>query len=986
MRLYHQIYDNEHLNKWYDVDLNNPPTGYGAVPYSHGFVRNKLTPKPFGVRVPAMYSRCASAGGRYIEDSITTDIYKDAYTTGIGLSIDFSPRIFGNLFGATAFTANIGNPYNYGPVATMYEVMVSGIKNHNIANNPSGCLFCDGFNQRYIVYADNLFTNEFTGNVNTNYVDPYLLGINTLRQNADRKLNVNIGWTNNSTCTDPYTFPRSSLCTHRYNLTHPSETYGLSAKLPFLMLAEMVDASGKIPSYPGQSGYPHNIVLSFSLQPGNGDLDNPSASPVLRPASPDMYLGLHSYKSPFIFAHNFGEFNILHPSGNYIKKPNMLDDRWIELFPMTSGKWYFYDRHFMLGSERSVFDAQKSLTNRAMACDFSEARCFIRPFKSDNPLGVIANLADQSYRGIFKPIWENSAGIGGVGFYTNPFSGFVPRSFSLTMDIDNHDGIDSPYCDSCSGYYNKRRDLIRTGDAVNLAFGAHFPMITAGYISGLRNEIFGIAGITHSGLNRQQYIWRGYTDNLFLDIQPAYPHGTQSTKLSLNNLSNICEFGCAEEMGGPLSPQLDVVNCNNQLHLDIIYNYYAKASGGANEYPWEFKSWTDANLYFGQAYYDEFVVYPIPNMSVSPYRLTKRICDDRTGVPTPCSDIKMNGRGLHHFGGEVFHHPAYISAISGILNTAQPWLSGNWSYERWTNNPYENYPNIGSILSQIEYHFTDLSGLCNFEQADAYIMPNYNENHVDCQNNNVQCAICNNGTIPTSVTITLTSAGGSESYILNKIPFSLSQDTHIIPSLPGLRNTSNFGINVGGTSKRNDYGATDMCLFHFNDITDSYDINGGISPCDGTLSDPNIGSNGIWCDGKSITLHGINWWNNMEIGVFDPTLTTNKPTFNLYINGFTSLTSSIITNSGICSKQTTFFEFGGWNNVWSSKVQIHLPEQPDRFNMNSFNCNPISVTGTLVQQCIRSNWPFGNTEIDDSAIPITIDIEFGDFVNARDYL
>jgi hypothetical protein len=425
---------------------------------------------------------------------------------------------------------------------------------------------------------------------------------------------------------------------------------------------------------------------------------------------------------------------------------------------MTGGLWKFSNINYGFGLT-SPYNGYLT-THKLDSCDYSNAICKIRPLKPSGtpfwPPGVLSAINDRSHTSMLQ------AGNYYVGqlrletlnnlqFPIYPLSGIHPAILNVQLGIDNI-ASGEPFCDNCSSFYGKNRQLISTA----LSSAYNFPSIHALYTSGVNSRINGIISVNASGFGVEGWSWQGYTYNHFRDYHPDASINQQFAETSLGkrvltNAFNICEFGCDDNVsiaaGGTRLAELN--KCNNILNLDIVTSYYAKGSGLLNidDY-YEYNSWVDAYLYFGQATNmrqnpvttDEIITY-------SPYRYAKRLCDDITGSPKRCSDLKLLSS-------------KYIddASSSGILKLDRPLLSGGWSYERWSDKLLEFASTLQSNFHYInESGFIDVSSICDFKNANVYITPASHTETVDCYRGVTACAVCSDRTIPREVNVNINS-------------------------------------------------------------------------------------------------------------------------------------------------------------------------------------------------------------------------------------
>lgn len=722
MRAYHQIYDNDHYNRYYPMvsDPNTLPSGYGAIPYSHGFTRNKLTPKPWGIRLPATYSRLANAGG-YFNEEADSDLYKYA-STGIG--VYFNDGISDNT------NYQVGSPFNYGPVSVSYDVTISGVKNPTYPGN-SGCNLCSYFNGDYRVFLDTITP----------------LGFNS---NTEGIFNGSLIWQNSTYC-KPDSFPRGTFCVPRGNWQTPPY-------VPTLLLGEMTpNPTGGTINYgqPDSIHIAHN-VLSFALQPSIAPFLGSVFNPVV---------------TPFVFALDFGElYYPFNPASGYRRKPHMLDDQGWHLPPVTGDIWKFaYNRDAVNFYGGEVINGYLT-THKNFSCDYSEATCYVRPRKYTRPYDPREALLATANRfdvGMNKSIrnWQEleqlSDGAGLYPFYH--FSGITPNSYDLYMKVDNISSGE-PFCDTCNNYYYKKRTLVKNlGEKISFLDATRLD----GYQADAYSGAIGNRYINDSGYFLESYNWQGISSSPFKDLNVANNPFNFSNTIFINNLDSrskvllpnilgICEFGCDEDN---LSPSFNSSStsdgsitgylnnfCNNAIQLDVVTKYNAIQSGtppavGLTPFVY-YSGWTDAYLYFGK-------IQPNGNNNSAvgtayPYRLKKRLCDDRTGIPKKCNQ----------FSYSTFTNDSGI----GLLDPSVP-ISGGWTYERWTDYQYEPHDVARAIM--------DVSGLCNMALADAYLMPNYHRNTSQCVGT-LPCAICSDFRIPTTLTLKIDGDGHSDVLILKK--------------------------------------------------------------------------------------------------------------------------------------------------------------------------------------------------------------------------
>jgi len=903
MRVYHQVYDNDHYNRYYPMvsDPSVLPSGYGAIPYTHGFIRNKLNPRPWGVRLPATYSRCANAGG-YFNAEADSDLYIYA-STGIG--VNFSDGVTENP------NYKVGNPFNYGPVSYSYDITVSGVQNPTYPGN-SGCNWCSYYNGDYRVFI--AYTNGFGTSNNT-----------------EGNFNGVVYWTNTTNC-KPDTFPRGAFCVPRGNW--PTPPY-----VPTLMLAEMVSN----PTGNHQFGTRENVniahnVLSFTLQPT---------------ITPFLLSNFNPVATPFVFASDFGQFDYpFNPQSGYHNKPHMLDDAGFHLPPMTGGIWKFaYNTDINNYYGGNYLDPYLTI-HKNYSCDFSQATCFVRPRKYTpfyDPKEVLAATANRFDVGMNKAIrnyqeLDQITDAGGIyPFYH--FSGITPNSYDLYMKVDNI-ASGEPFCDTCNNYYYKKRTLVKNLPAPLKIDFLHSTQLN-GYQADAYSGAIGNPYINDSGYFVESYNWQGITSSPFQDLNVANSrynfsnnnfinsHDFSRYKVLLSNALGICEFGCDEDNIFPgLNPDITDASitgylnnfCNNAIQLDIVTKYNAIISGSSPAVGYTslvyYSGWTDAYLYFGK-------LQPLANNNTArglayPYRLKKRLCDDRTGVPQKCNQ----------FTYATFTNDSGI----GLINPSIP-ISGGWTYERWSNNEYE----AGGAIVAIR----DVSGLCNMAAADAYLMPNYHRNLSQCVGG-LPCALCNDLRIPNSLTVQINGAGKTDVIIMKRT----AKPSFAVSAGGGSDGTTLLGFPPGQNQYTN---INDYCEWTFSQTTSTEIL--------------------------SATVQGVFYQSPFDF------LAPDNPYLQFSITASSGLSNVFHDNPWFCCGNHTNQCDSYCTNQWGAFGNIPVPIKA-RFNPDIDCDVSISVSGTFGLECCTDNCfdPFDTPICTGRSVETALTFTFGDFQNGFDYL
>lgn len=406
MRQYEQILNNDNYNRFYGLEgisSDALPSGYGAIPYSNSFARNKITPYPWGPRLPAVFSILANGGFNYTQDTLNTNIYNNA-ARGTNFT---NSSIYGSLFFNFGDLSLNMNPYNFGPVNQAYIVSVTGIVNANFNNNPKACKYCTDLNKDYKVWMQRTSYSDIFGSF------------------PDNSLQGNVSWNPTNYPCNRDIYPRGFPC-GSYGESNPGT-------MPHLQLVLLHTPSMSGVNYIASTG---NIALLFYLKDSIGSID----------------AGTLSTSSPFFFIKDFGNFDIYkNPSWNYQNKPNMMDDAGYSLSPSIDDIYY-----------SSRIAGQKLIDtsgnyNTYGTCDYSNATCIVKPYKTNpffSPKEALPNFVDRKLDTLEKK--DSSF----LGSFTNFYrENMLPNSYTVKEFGSVTNNIQDINCADCSGYYAQERTL-----------------------------------------------------------------------------------------------------------------------------------------------------------------------------------------------------------------------------------------------------------------------------------------------------------------------------------------------------------------------------------------------------------------------------------------------------------------------------------------------------------------------------------------------
>lgn len=641
MRMYYQLHNDEHINKFYGVLPEG--SGFSTLPY-RGW-HNKYAAKPFGLPMPALTSSAASIGYAPNFEGLSQSTYNEQWR---------------------------------GPVNSIYEVQFSGFAPAS-ASFKGACVDCNSMNKTVLVHQ------------HTNISESYDI-FNTSSDNFNRF----ISWKNNICDLDKY----ANLCGY-YTVDFRLANSGVATENIRQNYFQATLNNG----WSDQS-------LVFRKQLGNYRTDNVTWTTPLRLVSSS---GL----------------------------PLMLEGEH-RLYPVLS---------------------QTNIASGDYSCDYSNAVCIVRPYKSNfyDVKNVLSNFSSgNNYYHLYKI--NGSVGTNDSLFPTacnnyQPNAGdylttgrnnsnYFPQFLNLSISGVTGN-IDDKVCTPTNEYYNNKFKLSRYYED-----GLSYPFqgLPDGY-----DNVYPIT-VTYSGGTATKYLWSGV--DMYRKVgQPSDYTSNYSTN---NNFHNICDFGCqgisTEDNRGFASG-----TCNNLIQLDIVY----KSTPSTQKR-------MDAYLYL--LGYQNSVSHPSSKI------FYKNLCDDLDG--RPCTNLVVDPTHANYSLGNV------------------PCFSGTTWSNNWSLIPYSG--GTSTILSgpTVITPRQDVFNTVNFTNSQPQIQP-FTPN-IPCRS--LGCTVCDGDKIPQSISISATNptTGVVTNYI---IPiFTMGGGTNDFFNTPSRARVCYWGDDVADLQSAFDIG------------------------------------------------------------------------------------------------------------------------------------------------------------------------------------